>query len=84
MEFYTALLRFVTYKLFSDLGMPYPFSTEDFPLSETNQLFYDCAKIREMQARTRKLFSDGQKQDEVVDKEFENTPEMQRLRRREE
>ena len=34
-EFYIALLKFANYKLFSDLGMPYPI--EQFPVTgETN------------------------------------------------
>ena len=87
MEFYTALLRFANYKLFSDLGMPYPIPDEQFPLSDLNQLYYDCEKIRDMQAHARKLFGEGQKsnkEDQVVDAEFENTPEMQRLKKRQE
>ena len=35
-EFYIALLKFVNFKLFSDLGLPYPIEQSDFPLEAKN------------------------------------------------
>lgn len=35
-EFYIALLKFVNFKLFSDLGLPYPIEQSDFPLETKN------------------------------------------------
>jgi len=85
MEFYTALMRFVNFKLFSDLGMPYPVVPDQFPVSEVNGTYYDCARVRDMQAYTRKLFGEGQaKNQAIVDKDFEDTPEMQSLNKRQE
>jgi len=39
-EFYIAFLRFINFKLFSDLGMAYP---ADIPLNDN--LYYDCVKV---------------------------------------
>ena len=35
-EFYMALLKFVNFKLFSDLGLPYPIEQADYPLEPKN------------------------------------------------
>lgn len=55
-EFYMGLLKFVNYKLFSDLGLPYPMATSDLPL---NGEIFKSNEIREMQTNARKLFDQG-------------------------
>ena len=49
LEFYMGLLKFVNYKLFSDIGIQYPIDPKQLPLSNTSQ-YLDCDKIRQMQA----------------------------------
>ena len=83
-EFYMALLKFTNYKLFSDLGLPYPVT--EYPVSggvETGE-HLEISKVREMQTSVRKLFdeNEGNQEDEIVDKAFHNTPEMQQLKKR--
>ena len=83
-EFYMALLKFTNYKLFSDLGLPYPVT--EYPVSggvETGENL-EISKVREMQTSVRKLFeeNEGNQEDEIVDKAFHNTPEMQQLKKR--
>ena len=87
-EFYIALLKFTNYKLFSDLGLPYPI--EDFPISRGAEAgaggqFLDVEKISQFQIHARKLFDAGAEDEtSVVDKAFQNTPEMQHVRKRQE
>jgi len=44
-EFYMALLKFINFKLYSDLGLPYPMGEADVPIKED---VYQPASIREM------------------------------------
>lgn len=87
-EFYIALLKFTNYKLFSDLGLPYP--VQDFPVatgavSGAGGQYFDVEKIQKHQTSARKLFdADSNSETNVVDKAFQNTPEMQNLRKRQE
>jgi len=53
LEFYTGLLRFVNFKLFSDLGLEYPVAFDK------DQIFVDPDNIKEMQAYARKKFQDS-------------------------
>jgi len=86
-EFYIALLKFTNYKLFADLGVPYP--VENFPVAQgaesgTGGQYFDVEKIQQFQTNARKLFDAANEDGEtsVIDKAFQNTPEMQRLKRR--
>ena len=67
-----ALLKFTNYKLFSDLGLPYPVT--DYPVSgaiNTGEHF-DVTRVREMQTNVRKLFdaNEDKQDDEIVDRAF--------------
>lgn len=31
LEFYTAMLKFINFKLFADIGMPYPIADQEWP-----------------------------------------------------
>lgn len=70
-EFYIALLKFTNYKLFTDLGMPYP--EVEIPTTQSN--YYDSTKARELQTFVRKLFADDE-QPEDLETEFKDNPEM--------
>lgn len=50
LEFYIGLLKFVNFKLFSDVGMEYPVKFDK------DQIHVDPDNIREMQAYARKKF----------------------------
>ena len=78
-EFYMALLKFTNYKLFSDLGLPYPVSAYPVSGDVHSGEHFDVTKVREMQTAVRKLFDENEdKPDgEIVDRAFQNTPEMQ-------
>jgi pescadillo protein len=90
-EFYVALLRFVNFKLFKDLGLPYPpkdvkgIST-DF-LDEGNQIYLRTDQMRQLQAIAQKKFQE-EYEDSVekigVSDEFKNTPEMVALTKKHE
>jgi len=80
-EFYTALLRFVNYKLYSELGMQYP--PQNIQGLELDQSVYiSTPQIQKLQAVAQKKFTQ-QYQDSVeqigVSEEFKNTPEMLEL-----
>jgi len=70
-EFYMALLKFVNFKLYADLGLSYPLS--ELPIKDE---VYQATEVHHMQANARKLFERGDEQDTVVDTEFQHTPEM--------
>jgi len=77
-EFYISLLKFVNFKLFSDLGLSYP--VQNFPMISENLPFLNCDSIRAMQKVARAKFSAAE--DDIVDPEFANTPEMIQLNER--
>jgi len=89
-EFYIALLRFINYKLFTDLGMSYPVDEAEYPwISKTNSLYLDSDRIRDMQASAIKMFKSGggagalgYEGTDDVDEAFKNTPEFQGMQRR--
>ena len=64
-EFYMGLLKFINYKLYSDLGLSYPMA----PLPITNNV-YQTDEVRHMQANARKLFERGLDSDEEVEGDF--------------
>jgi len=80
-EFYIALLRFVNYKLYSELGMQYPPQNIQ-GLEMDSSVFVDSQQIQKLQAVAQKKFAQ-QYQDSVeqigVSEEFKNTPEMLEL-----
>lgn len=77
-EFYMGLLKFINFKLYSDLGLSYPFA--QMPVS--NEV-YQANEVRHMQASARKLFEQGQDEDEQGESgDFQNTPEMQAIKKR--
>jgi len=90
-EFYVALLRFVNFKLYKDLGMAYPpqnirgISTD---LQEEGiQVYLQTEQIRQLQAVAQKKFQE--EYDDSVEKigvsdEFKNTPEMLALTKKHE
>lgn len=53
-EFYMALLKFINYKLYSDLGLTYPMA--ELPIK--NEV-YQTEDLRHMQTNARKLFERG-------------------------
>jgi hypothetical protein len=48
LEFYTALLKFVNFKLFADARMSYPLKGDLVPISQTSS-YLDAVKVRQMQ-----------------------------------
>lgn len=72
LEFYQALLKFVNFKLFTDVRVPYPVRDH---LSESS---YICpAKARIMQQHISKLFQDAREQDALED--FAENPEIKQM-----
>ena len=65
-EFYMGLVKFINYKLFSDLGLPYPMAVQDMPIEGET---YKTGELRTMQANVRKMFEAGQ-ENEDVDADF--------------
>jgi hypothetical protein len=78
LEFYQGLLRFINYKLFADIGIAYPITSDVMPLSETSP-YLDCGKMQQLQAHVSSLFKAAH-EDDIVD--FKESPEMQRLNKR--
>ena len=78
LEFYQGLLKFVNFKLFSDVGLQYPLR-DMFPQSATS-VYYDTVKIKELQNHIGKLLSQAREDDKLV--ELKDTPEMQQLNQR--
>ena len=94
-EFYTALLRFINYKLYAELGMSYPPKdlqgcsndiTEGTDAAEGG-IYIDSSQIRECQTVAQKKF---QEQFEAsvgaigVSDEFKDTPEIRELTKKHE
>ncbi len=83
LEFYQSLLKFVNYKLFSDIGVQYPLEPSQVPTSTSFPQFLDCAKVKKMQAHVTNLMSASRDEDhQIIDKAFKESPEMQRLNQR--
>ena len=78
-EFYMSLLKFINFKLYTDLGLPYPMAQDAMPISDE---YYRCADVRHMQSAARKLFDQGDEDDDMVDQEFRDSPEMMAMRNR--
>lgn len=77
-EFYMGLLKFINYKLYSDLGLTYPMAS--LPIS--NEV-YQTEEVRVMQANARKLFERGLDSDSEAEAgDFQDTPEMQAMKKR--
>jgi pescadillo protein len=75
-EFYIALLKFVNFKLFTDLGLPYPVQQ---PML-ADQSYLDAQSVESLQKVARAKFEAAE--EKVVDEEFEDTPEMRALNER--
>ena len=72
-EFYVALLKFMNFKLYSDLGMQYP------PAAAKIGEFLDTAEIRKCQAIATKKFDEQMNmslEELGFSEEFKNTPEI--------
>lgn len=82
LEFYIALLKFVNFKLFTDLGM----SQIPTAVGE-DQLYLDVHEVRRLQKVARKKFEDGALSGNdkyQISEEFKETPEMKKLSKKEE
>ena len=85
LEFYRAVLKFINFKLFTDLGQKYP--PEYFQREQNNnRLYLDPVQIRDLQKQARKKFESGQAgaTDYSISDEFRDTPEMKKLTQKEE
>lgn len=89
LEFYRALLRFVNFKLFTDLGQSYPpqyYQKE----SNCNSIYLDTVQIQDLQKIARKKFASSESVGQQksgkyqISEEFKQTPEMQLLNQKEE
>jgi hypothetical protein len=74
LEFYTSLLKFVNFKLFSDARVSYPLK-DNQPISKLSS-YLDATKVKQMQTQVGKLFSQARAQ-ENTEIEFQDTPEIQ-------
>jgi pescadillo len=81
LEFYRALLKFVNFKLFTDLGQKY------FQLEQNcNRIYLDSVQVQAMQRQARKKFEQGQNSEgkNKISEEFKDTPEMRSLKLKQE
>ena len=87
LEFYSALLKFVNFKLFTDLGQKYPPEYYD-KVENRNRMYLDTVQIQELQKIARKKFAVGAgataSKKFQISEEFKETPEMQMLNQKEE
>ena len=89
LEFYRALLKFVNFKLFTDLGQKYP---PEYYQKEKNQtsIYLDTVQIQDLQKIARKKFASSESLGQQksgkyqISEEFKQTPEMQLLNQKEE
>lgn len=88
LEFYRALLRFVNFKLFTDLGQSYPpqyYQKE----SNRNSIYLDTVQIQDLQKIARKKFASNETAGQQksgkyqISEEFKQTPEMLLLNQKE-
>ena len=75
LEFYQALMKFINYKLFTDLGMSYP------PKNVYDETHLNVEEIKELQKMARKKFQQGKSGNDKyqISEEFKDTPEMKKL-----
>jgi hypothetical protein len=45
LEFYVALLKFINYKLYTDLGLKYP---TEYYAKDQNSIYLDVVKVQEL------------------------------------
>jgi hypothetical protein len=82
LEFYIALLRFVNFKLFSDVGLEYPPQRMDLASEDQSQL--DVPQVMKLQEGVlSKLYSDENTHMEDISSEFKLTEEYAQLHKRE-
>jgi pescadillo protein len=83
LEFYLSLLKFINFKLFSDIK-------EEYPLKEAlfdSEMVLNVDAFKNMQVRARKLIQENQGKDGKsfqVSEEFKDTPEMKEIGKKEE
>ena len=58
LEFYTALLRFINFKLFSDMGFEYPVKLNELAIPDS--LWLDPQVIKKMQKQAMQKFAQHQ------------------------
>ena len=47
-EFYMSLLKFINFKLYTDLGLSYPMQPEGLPIAGGDGEYYKAGEVREM------------------------------------
>ena len=79
LEFYIALLKFVNYKMFSDLGIS---NSDDYLRSEV----LNVSEIKHLQKWARKKFDSNERNTDKYDisEEFKDNPEIKKLNKKEE
>ena len=89
LEFYQALLKFINYKLFVEIGFKYPMESsmrESF--LKADGIYLDSEKMKVLQAQARKKIDAAQgknsKEEYKISEEFQDTPEMRQLTLKEE